>query len=259
MLGHGQSVQAFRASEATGEIGSPSTPAFDIHPASTSEADELAAKRVRAYDMDLYFDPFLRGEYPSEIVDRFGAAWPTIQDGDMATISSPVDFVGVTYYVGVGIGDGPADRDAQGEMRWLLPPVLSRLLDAHVVSTPGPEPRGTWMYNPRGVFNVLSWLRERHGNPPVHITENGTTVAGVEDTERIEYIRDHLIAAHKAIDAGIDLRGWFVWAVMDTWEFGRGFQPYGLIQVDYETLARTPRNSASWYRDVIAVNGFDAP
>jgi beta-glucosidase len=146
-----------------------------------------------------------------------------------------------------------------GNMGWMLSPVLARLLDAHVVATPAPDPKGSWMYHPNGLYNVLSWVRDRYGNPPVHITENGTTVDPIDDTERIEFIRDHLVAAHRAIDDGIDLRGWFVWAVMDTWEFGRGFKPYGLIRIDYETLERTLRKSASWYRDVIGANGFDLP
>ena len=258
LLGHGRAVEAFRASDATGEIGTPSTPAFDLHPASDSEEDAAAVDRARGHYMNMFFDPVLKGEYPVAAVEPFGEAWPQIHEGDMATISTPVDFVGVTYYAGIAVGDG-RDAEASKKANWMLGSVAEHLLDIHLVPQPGPPPNGSWLYNPDGVVNVLTWLSERYGDHPVYITENGTTVAEVDDVAKIEYIRDHLIAAHRAIAEGIDLRGWFVWAVMDTWEFSRGFQPYGLIKIDHGTLKRTVRSSGYWYRDVISANAVEGP
>jgi beta-glucosidase len=112
---------------------------------------------------------------------------------------------------------------------------------------------------------VLGWIRDRYGNPPIIVTENGVAfddqvVDGrVDDPERIEYLRDHFIAAHDAIQQGVDLRGWYVWALLDTWEFSLGFKGrFGLIHVDYETLARTVKDSGRWFARVMADNGFDA-
>jgi beta-glucosidase len=259
MLGHGKAVQAFRASDAVGEIGSPSSPAFALEPASASPADIAATERMRSFSMELFFDPFMRGEYPMEMVEMFGEAWPDIPDGDMATISTPVDFLGVTYYTGIAVADGHRGPDEPTtSMDWLVGP-LGELLDVHVVAEPAPPPKGSWYHHPEGLANVLAWVSERYGNPPVQITENGMTAHEVDDSERIEFIRDHLIVAHRLIGEGIDLRGWHVFALLDTWEFTRGFQPYGLIKIDYETLERTIRKSGYWYRDVMVANGFDMP
>jgi beta-glucosidase len=209
--------------------------------------------------MELFLDPFMRGEYPTEMVEMFGEAWPDIAEGDMATISTPVDFVGVTYYTGAKVAAGHRRPEEHAtSMDWLLGP-LGELLDVHMVAEPAPPPKGSWYHHPEGLANVLTWLRERYGNPPVQITENGMTVDDVDDHERIEFIRDHLVVAHRLIDEGIDLRGWHLFALMDTWEFARGFQPYGLIKVDFETLERTIRTSGYWYRDVMAANGFVVP
>jgi beta-glucosidase len=118
-------------------------------------------------------------------------------------------------------------------------------------------PKGSWYHHPEGLANVLRWLSDRYGNPRVQITENGLTVADVDDARRVEFIRDHLVVAHRLIEEGVNLVGYHHFSLMDSWEFRRGFQPYGLIKIDYETLERTVRTSAYWYRDVMADNGFD--
>jgi beta-glucosidase len=262
MLGHGRAVHAFRASDATGLIGSPSSPVMDVQPATESEADAAAAERARSYVVEAYLDPFMLGTYPAGVVEAFGEAWPDVRDEDLATVSTPIDFLGVTYYMGFAVAagpppDGPVRRD------WLLGP-MAPLLDAHVVWEPGPPPKGSWEYHPDGIERLLVWLSDRYGHPPIYVTENGIPLPDVvsdgrvDDAERIAYLTDHFAAAHRAIARGVDLRGWFVWSMLDTWEFGAGFrQRYGLVHVDYESQERTVKSSGYWYRDVMAANGLE--
>jgi beta-glucosidase len=264
-LAHGRAVQAFRASDATGQIGT-SSMAIDIEPATSDPADVAAAERTRAYMNALFLDPVMLGEYPAEIVERFADAWPPIADGDMATISTPVDFLGFTYYLGATAADandavvertpakeGGLDRD-----------VVEDMLDVRLAWRDGPQTALSWPIHPDGVRTVLHWLRDRYGNPPIVMTENGAAFADtvtdgrVNDVARVEYIRAHLQAAHRAIEEGVDLRGWFVWSLLDTWEFSLGYKGrFGLVHVDYETQRRTIKDSGWWFRGVMANNGFE--
>lgn len=253
-------MQAFRASGAKGQIGT-STAVTDVQPASESEADVAAARRYNAFDNEMFLDPVMLGAYPAEIVERLGEAWPGVRDGDLATISSPIDFLGVTYYSTeiVRARDEPVADDEDRR--------LEAMLDVRLSAPPGPVTGLGWPIRPEGVSNVLGWLRDRYANPPIIVTENGAAVddvvaedGSVNDPERIAYIRDHLIAAHGSIQKGVDLRGWFVWALLDTWEFWLGFKGrFGLIHVDYQTQQRTVKSSGRWFRDVMATNGFEAP
>src|SRR5262249_11695708 len=111
----------------------------------------------------------------------------------------------------------------------------------------------------------LRWIRERYENPPVIVTENGgafedvVTPEGVDDPERLAYIRDHLLVAHAALTEGIRLEGWYVWSFLDTLEFWLGLSArFGLVQIDYETLQRTVKSSGRWFAGVMAANGFEA-
>jgi beta-glucosidase len=277
-LAHGRAVQAFRASGAAGQIGT-ATLVVDIQPASDSEADGAAAKRASSWFNEMFLDPVMLGKYPPELVEWFGDAWPPVGDGDLAVISEPIDFVGVTYYFGMevaapGEGDVSAPAADSGEaggqeadlMDRALDPTTA-LLDVRMVPRTGRTTGLGWPIHPEGATRVLGWIRDRYGNPPIILTENGaayedvvTEDARVDDRGRLEYLRDHFIAAHTAIEQGVDLRGWYVWSLLDTWEFSLGFKGrFGLIHVDYETLKRTVKSSGSWFKDVMAANGFEAP
>jgi beta-glucosidase len=270
-LAHGRAAQAFRASGASGVIGCHVSTA-DAQPATDSEEDAAAAERVMEYFTALYVDPIMRGSYPAGMRERFAAVWPEIADGDMATIATPIDFIGMTYYSGYVVADQTERRDGQQAARGELNATAStglyelldmRLLDAGLPRTGGPG--FSWPINPQGVGRVMRWLSDRYDNPPIYMTENGATYPDVvvdghvDDHERIAYIRNHLIAAHQAIADGIDLRGWFVWSLLDTWEYMVGLTArFGLVHVDYETQRRTIKDSGWWYRDVISDNGFEA-
>jgi beta-glucosidase len=270
-LAHGRAVEAFRATGAKGLIGCHVT-SVDAQPATDSEEDAAAAQRVMEYFTALYIDPILRGEYPAGMVERFADSWPSIADGDMATISTPIDFIGVTYYSGFVVADGAsgqeAGRAAGGELNAGPSNGLNALLDMRLVDSGLPKTGGpgfSWAINPTGIGRVLRWLRDRYANFPAYVTENGATYPDVlvdgrvADPARIAFIRDHLIVAHEAIEDGVDLRGWFVWSLLDTWEYmvGRTAR-FGLVHVDYDTQRRTIKDSGWWYRDVMAAGGFEA-
>jgi beta-glucosidase len=257
LLAHGRAVQAFRASGATGQIGT-STDVTDIQPASERPEDVAAAGRYNTFENEFFLDPVMLGSYPAALVERFGDAWPPVLDGDLEVISSPIDFLGVTYYSRQIVRARDASAVDDEDRR------LGAMLDVQVSAPSGPVTGLGWSICPDGVSNVLGWLRDRYGNPPIMITENGAAMddvvedGRVEDPERIAYIRDHLIAAHRSIQDGVDLRGWFVWALLDTWEFWLGYQGrFGLIHVDYQTQHRTVKSSGRWFGDVMAHNGFD--
>lgn len=270
LLAHGRAVEAFRAGGATGAIGT-STGFADILPQTDSEEDRAAAARAMEQHNALYLDPVMLGAYPEAAVARYGAAWPEVRDGDLATISAPIDFLGVTYYMGQVVtarrpdaaedGDGPpkafnplADRSDYDE-----------LLGLREVATGRPVTDIGWDVNPDGLTRALLWLRERYGDIPLVLTETGavyddTVVDGrVADPERQAFLRDHMVAAHAAIEQGVDLRGFYVWSLIDTWEFWLGVRGrFGLVHIDWETRQRTVKDSGHWFREVMASNGFDA-
>lgn len=270
LLGQGKAVQAFRASGATGEIGNYHA-LTDILPASDSEADVAAAERTNAYVNTLHLDAIVHGEYPPEMVERFGAAWPEVRDGDMEVISAELDFLGFSYYSHSVVADaesgGPGgerrvdDIGAAGP----LDAGVERLLGVRALPPTRPLTGLGWEIVPEGLRRQLGWVRDRYGNPPIYIGEMGASfddaVAAdgrIHDEQRIAYNRDHIVAAHQAIGDGVDLRGLFLWALMDTYEFNLGYTTkFGLIRVDYETQERTIKDSGWWYRDVMASNGLE--
>lgn len=202
-------------------------------------------------------------------------------DDDLATIRTPIDFLAVTYYLRLtvadaAIGSGP-EHDTAGPENvddWLdgfgltelammerQQTMLAELLNVTVVDTDEPVTRLGWVIAPDGLTNVLCAIRDRYQNPPVYIAENGAdfpdTVRGdgsVDDPDRQSFLRDHLLAAHRAIRAGVDLRGFSIWALFDD-----ATSNFGLVHVDPETQRRTMKASGYWYRDVIAANGLDEP
>lgn len=268
LLAHGRAVQAFRASGAQGEIGT-STGLTDVQPATDSHEDRAAAERVRIGHNALYLDPVMRGQYPAAAPAWYGEAWPEIRDGDLAVIASPIDFLGVTYYTSSDVAHGEPPSDVpQTDLRWLEPEAseYDAILDTHTVPRAGRPRTGIGLpIDAGGLTRGLTWLRDRYGDFPLVLTETGAAfddvvVDGtVDDGARLGFLRDHAIEAHRAIADGIDLRGFYVWSLLDTWEFWLGCTArFGLVHIDYETRTRTVKSSAWWYRDVMAANGFEA-
>lgn len=231
LLGHGLAVRALRArGGAEVMITNNCTP---VWPA----GDDLDAAEVYdAFHNRLFLDPVLRGEYPP-----FAAEAGFVKDGDMDVIATPMDALGINYYNPTRVKAAPDGA-----------PLPFETVDIEGV----PKTEFGWPVVPDGLRELLVGLRERYDGllPPVYVTENGCSTAGsVHDGDRIDYLDGHLRALHAAIEAGVDVRGYFVWSLLDNFEWAEGYtQRFGLVHVDYETQRRTPRDSFAWLRAALA-------
>jgi beta-glucosidase len=244
---HATAVQAFRA-EAGGTIGivvnlEPKSPASD------APEDLAATARADAYMNRQYLDPLLLGAYPTEMRDVFGEAWPEFPDEDMRLLREPTDHLGINYYT----------RSVTRHDDAALPTRAARVRQERSTHT-----LLDWEVHPQSLEDVLAWVAQRYGDPPLYVTENGAAfydppvVDGdvLEDPLRVAYLRDHLRAAAAAIRRGVDLRGYFAWSLLDNYEWGEGFSKrFGLFHVDFATQRRTPKRSALFYADVVRSNG----
>lgn len=244
---HGRAVEVCR-SEAHGKIGLVVN-LGPQHPATDSPEDVAAAGRADAYLNRQYLDPIFEGRYPEEMHEIFGEAWPESPQEDFRLIQEPMDFLAVNYYSRLVVRH---DEKA--------PPV--RASPVHQSGSRYTEMG--WEVYPRGLTETLCRLMEQYGDIPIYITENGAAIDDpskvegdlVDDPERVDYLHQHLRAAHEALRRGVDLRGYFVWSLLDNFEWSLGYSKrFGLIHVDYETQKRTPKSSAHFYRDVIRSRG----
>ena len=262
LLGHGLAVASLRE-HTTSPVAitnsySPVRPAgrsspIPTHPRSTraapqpSPADLAAADAYDALHNRLFTDPPLGRGYP----EALGADLSIVRDGDLDTIAAPIDALGVNYYNPTAVR---APDDGGGLLPFELIP-----LHGYPVTSFG------WPVAPDGLHELLVTLKDRYGAalPPIHITENGCCYDDAvgpdgrcHDPERISYLDGHLRALHRAIDDGVDVRGYFVWSLLDNFEWAEGFtKRFGLVHVDFDTQVRTPKTSYAWYRDLIGRAG----
>jgi beta-glucosidase len=246
LLAHGRAVQIARAAAPDAQAGI-ALNLSDIAAASEDDADVAAAGRLDGYENRWYLDPLFARGYPADMLAWYARSASTdfVRDGDMATIAAPTDFLGINYYETKVVAHDPAEPYHQAREI----PYAGR--DA---TAGGLDPR------PAGLGRILRRVHEHYTTQPLYITENGaayhdyTTPDGqVHDTERVGYLNDHLTEAAAAIDAGIDLRGYYVWALIDNLEWADGYsRRFGIVHVDYPTQARTPKASALWYQGLIA-------
>ncbi|RIK73735.1 MAG: beta-glucosidase [Planctomycetota bacterium] len=211
------------------------------HPASDSPADRNAARLAHAYVNRQFLDPILLGRHPDEMAELYGPAWRPLDDADLAAVRQPIDFVGVNYY-------------------------LREVVQADAAATPFPfrtvkqagRPHTAmgWEVYPAGLTEILQWVHREYGAVPLYITENGVALDDMEpggdlaaDPDRVAYLRDHLESALAAMRAGVDLRGYFLWSLLDNfeWQFGYG-KRFGVVYVDFASGRRTLKASARWYR-----------
>jgi beta-glucosidase len=246
MRAHGAAVQAYRALGAH-QIGL----VVNIEPkyaASDSAADAAAVARAHAYMNEQYLHPALLGTYPPELKQIFGDAWPDWPAEDFALIRQPLDFVGINYYT-----------------RSVTRAAKRYPLDAEAVKQDGALYTETgWEVFPQGLTDTLLWFKRTYGELPVYVTENGAAFpdppraegGAVHDPLRVAYLREHLRAVHDAIDAGVDVRGYMLWSLLDNMEWSLGYSKrFGVVHVDYDTLARTPKDSALFYSRVVTTHG----
>ncbi|MFG2051146.1 GH1 family beta-glucosidase [Micromonospora sp. NPDC048935] len=243
LLGHGLAVAALRS-----HTTSPVAIANNYSPVRVlgdSAADRSAGAAYEVLHNRLFTDPLLGRGYP----ELPGFDPGVVRPGDLDTIAAPIDVLGVNYYNPTGVRAAEAGSPLPFD---LVP------LDGY------PRTAFDWPVAPDGLRELLGWLRDTYGDalPPIEITEGGCAYddtldahGQVADPERIAYLDGHLRAVRAAIDDGVDVRGYFVWSLLDNWEWAEGFtKRFGLVHVDYATQTRTPKSSYTWLRDVIAAS-----
>src|SRR5689334_1656743 len=228
---HGHAVQAYR-SEGRHRVGIVVN-LEPKYPASDTPQDRAATTRADAYMNRQYLDPLFLGRYPEEMAEVFGEAWPRWPADDFALIRQPIDFLGVNYYTRSVVRFEPHN--------WFLQ------------AAPTVQKRATytetgWEVYPPALADILTWVRDRYGSLPLYVTENGAAFFdppvvqgdGLADPLRLAYLREHITAVHAAIERGVDVRGYFVWSLLDNFEWAHGYSKrFGIVHVDFETQART--------------------
>jgi beta-glucosidase len=240
LLSHGWAAEAIRRSVREARVGIALNLAHS-YPSSPSPEDEAAAWRVDGEGNRWFLDPVFRASYPADLLDRNEIVAPFVHDGDLQTIAAPLDFLGVNnyfrYLVSAG-ADGPRLEN-------------------------NPEAQYTemgWEVYPEGLHRLLVRVAEDYAPPAMYVTENGAAFPDVRshdgrvhDPERTAYLDSYVDAVSRAIAEGVPVKGYFVWSLLDNFEWAHGYSKrFGLVYVDYPTLERVPKDSFYWYRDFIA-------
>ncbi len=236
LVSHGLALQAMRATGCKAKLGivlnlSP------MHPASPSSEDRAHALLEDGKLMRWYLDPLFKGQYPADVLVHYGADAPIIESGDMAAIASTLDFLGINYYSRSVISSQGAWDVQQGGK---------------------PLTDMGWEIYPEGLTELLLRLHHDYTLPPIYITENGgafkDALVGdkIHDTARKTYIEQHIVALGHAHAAGVNIKGYMVWSLLDNFEWAFGYEKrFGIVHVDFTTQKRTLKDSALWYSDFL--------
>jgi len=250
-LAHGAGVQAVRAETRSARVGTV-LQLPPVHPSTDSDADREAARTLDALLNRWYAEPVLVGRYPEDILEKLRPLGLPIYPEDMKRIHQPLDFVGLNLYTRLFARRDPG-----------IPLFETTADEGHKV--PGAQYTAfDWEIYPPAIFESLMRFKDEWGDPPVYVTENGMasddTPAGgrVQDAGRIRYLAAYLAQVRRAMDRGVKVRGYFLWSFMDNFEWAEGFtKRFGIVHVDFETLARTPKDSAAWYGELIRNGGYE--
>lgn len=265
LLGHGLAVEQMRTQDRNSSFGI-TLNLSPVDAATDSAADRDAARRVDGLMNRVFLDPLLHGHYPADVLEDVRPVTDSthIVAGDEQIIAQPLDVLGINYYSRQVVRSGSRPRvwtPEQQPSAWVAS------------SDVEPAPRGLpttemgWEIDPDGLYDILTRVHRDYGPIALYVTENGAAFADepgpdgtVSDPDRVRYLDRHFRAAHRALTDGVDLRGYFVWSMMDNYEWAFGYSKrFGLIYVDYETQRRTPKDSARWYARVTQNNGIGAP
>lgn len=255
LLSHGMAVPLIRANSPDACVGI----AINFEPAvpaSPSPADYHAARRYDGYYFRWFIDALYGRRYPADMTAHYieqgylTPDMPFVQTGDMDVIAVPTDFLGVNYYT------RHISRDEESEEN--LPVTV-------VAAPPEQWTEMEWEVHPPTLYALMNRLHFEYRVPRIYITENGCSYSDgpgpdgtIQDQRRIDYLREHIAAVHAAVQCGAPVAGYFVWSLLDNFEWARGYdQRFGLVWVDYATLGRTPKASARWYAEVIGRNGLE--
>ncbi len=249
LLSHGLAVEAIRRESPGARVGI----TLDLEPAyaaTDSAADVDAAREFDGERNRWFLDPLFRGEYPRDVLERRPLEPGLVRDGDLAGIAAPLDFLGVNYYQ-----PRVVERTERGGLHAL-----------HEDDKPHTDLG--WVVRPDGLYDLLLRLRDDYAPPAILITENGASYAdarghdgSVRDPEREAYLAAHVEAVRRAVAAGVPVRGYFAWTLLDNFEWAEGYaRRFGIVYVEFPTLERIPKSSFWWYRDYIAkATGRAAP
>jgi beta-glucosidase len=243
LLSHGMAVEVIRRECPDARVGI-TLNLSHVYPATEEQADVEAARLADGTGNRWFLDPLFRSQYPADMLSNFEEALPHIEPEDLQTIAAPIDFLGINNYSrqvvrAGGEGEGPV---------------------AHVHPTGSEYTDMGWEVYPQGLFDLLVRVTRDYSPPALYITENGAAFpdvlnhAGqVLDPERQSYLEQHFEAARRAIGEGVPLKGYFVWSLLDNFEWAFGYKMrFGIIYVDFPTLRRIPKGSYHWYRGFIA-------
>lgn len=257
-LAHGLMTEALRD-----ELGERAQIAVTLN-LQINRGDADAVHRTDLIGNRVFLDPMLRGRYPDELfaVTKGICDWSFIKDGDLKQIHQPIDMLGINYYSTglVAMSDRPQFPQSTAASTF---PGCS---DIDWLPTPGEHTEMGWNIDPDGMYDMLVRVHDNYPEMPLFITENGIACAdelvteadgtkAVHDDKRIDYLAKHFDAARRAMDVGVDLRGYFVWSLLDNFEWAFGYtKRFGITYVDYETQERVPKDSFKWYRQLIATH-----
>lgn len=251
LVSHGLTVKRYRSLGLDGDIGI-TLNLTKAYPATDSVQDRKAAERMEAFINDWFLSPIFKGKYPDVLVPLYEKEFgkPEMKEGDLELIKQEIDFLGINYYTRSLIKDAP-----EGDF-----------LKISAVKNEGSEyTEMDWEVYPKGLYDLLVHLNDNYTDKPLYITENGSSYPDkldkegkVHDESRINYLRQHFISARKAIERGVPLKGYYVWSLMDNFEWAHGYSKrFGLIYVDYDNQQkRILKDSAYWYQQVIKNNGI---
>ncbi|MGW9450641.1 GH1 family beta-glucosidase [Streptomyces sp. NPDC055632] len=256
-LAHGLGARALRgALPASAEVSL----TLNLHAvrALTQSPEDLdAARRIDAVGNRIFLDPVFHGRLPEDLVRDTASVtdWSFVQDGDLTAAAAPIDSLGINYYspsvVAAGSSESPAPwAGAERHVRF--------------VPAPGPRTAMDWPVDANGLHELLVRLRDELPGVPLVITENGAAYddyadpsGNVKDPERVAYLHAHLAAVHRALEDGADVRGYFLWSLLDNFEWAYGYSKrFGIVHVDFATQRRTLKDSARWYAEVITRGGL---
>ena len=236
LLSHGRAVEILRAAVPNATVGI-TLNLYSVQADSDDESAAEVARRIDGGDNRWFLDPIFRGEYPADVLELLGDAEPPVEEGDLASISTPLDFLGVNNYSRLVIGGGGKP-----------------LRNSNAVYTDM-----DWEVYPDGLYEVLIRLRDEYAVPTIYVTENGAAFGDIRghdgevlDPERQDYLEGYIRAVGRAVQAGVPVSGYFVWSFLDNFEWAHGYSKrFGIVYVDYPTLERVPKGSFHWYGDLI--------
>ncbi len=268
LLAHGMALPILRAAVPDAKVGI-TLNLGDFRPGSDHELDVAAAKRADGNLDRLFLEPVFHGRYPEDMLEHYQSYQPgfsVVREGDLELISQPLDFLGVNYYFPSTVVD--ASRAAEARVAGYFVPSGEQFPDLRVRSleTPGRDKTAMdWEIEASGLTSLLVRIRDEYTTLPIYITENGAAFddyvdpnGHVLDHNRVAYLQEHISAVHDAIDAGVNVQGYFVWSLLDNFEWAFGYsRRFGIVWVDFPTGERLKKASFDWYRETIRSNSVE--